>query len=105
MEKIRTPFFIVALVLLGLTVLVEMGSTALLSRLNLDGAGAAVSAAELVGDSLQYFPEDIRGDIEDVLGDEDAADEISNADVEDIAHNGRSATTLHKRHDACAQAL
>jgi hypothetical protein len=84
MEKIRTPLFIVALVLLGLAVLVEMGSTALLSRLNLDGAGAAVSAAELVGDSLQYFPEDIRGDIEDVLGDEDAADEISNADVEDI---------------------
>jgi hypothetical protein len=84
MEKIRTPFFVVALILLGLAVLVEMGATGLLSRLNLDGANAAVSAGELVGDSLQYFPEDIRGEIEDVLGDEDAADEISEADVENI---------------------
>jgi hypothetical protein len=84
MEKIRTPFFVVALILLGLAVLVEMGSTGLLARLGLDGASAAVSAGELVGDSLQYFPEDIRGEIEDVLGDEDAADEISEADVENI---------------------
>jgi hypothetical protein len=84
MEKIRTPLFVVALILLGLAVLIEMGSTALLSRLGVDGAEAAVSAGELVGDSLQYFPEDIRGEIEDVLGDEDTADEISEADVEDV---------------------
>ncbi len=84
MEKIRTPFFIIALILLGLAVLVEMGSTGLLSRFGLNGASTAVAAADLVGDSLQYFPEDIRGEIENVLGDEDAADEISNADVGDV---------------------
>ena len=84
MEKIRTPFFIVALILSGLVVLIEMGSTGLLSRFGVNGADAATSAGELIGDSLQYFPEEVRGEIEDVLGDEDTADEIGNADVEDV---------------------
>ncbi|MCI0580773.1 MAG: hypothetical protein L0331_31820 [Chloroflexi bacterium] len=84
MESLRTPFFILALFIMGIVVVIELGATAILSRLDLGGGNVAVATSEAIRDSLQFFPEDIREQLEEVLGDEEAAAELDEIDISDL---------------------
>src|SRR6266542_1393802 len=59
MDRLRTPFFLIALVLIAVAVLAEMGATAVVR-------GAAVSATAL----RSTIPEDVRDDYDDLDSDQ-----------------------------------
>ena len=88
MEQMRTPFFIVALVIMVIILAMELGISAVLSRLDMGGTNAVGSVTDAVADSLQYFPEDMRSQMEEVLGDEDAASELNNFDASNLKGYG-----------------
>ena len=74
MESMRTPFFIVALVLMVIIILVEAGSNQIQPIINrISSAGESVSLGDKISLALAYFPEDIRGEIEDALGENEDA--------------------------------